>query len=87
VCSGVAISGRTPLERVEYWVRVVPFHQKPLEDDDNRAAERELAAGHDPVTTNGLGCDPPSWHTKEPIELHGVGVDGVPQRWPLQLYP
>ena len=32
--SGVAMSGRTPLERVEYWVRSVPAHAGPLEDDD-----------------------------------------------------
>ena len=28
------MSGRTPLERVEYWVRSVPAHEGPLEDDD-----------------------------------------------------
>ena len=83
--SGVAMSGRTPLERVEYWARTVPSHDDaaPLDDD----APELLGAPWQPAT---LQPPPSDWAAAlpdgtEPAEIFGFGADGQPRRWPLPM--
>ena len=79
--SGVAMSGRTPLERVEYWVRRVENIDAPssLADDDPEL----LSADWRPAA---LRPPPADWAAVFPAGAEGVfgfSEDGTPERWPL----
>lgn len=86
--TGVAMNGRTPLRRVEYWVRAVSRMDSakpipPLADDDP-----ELLAG--PWLPTQIEPAPHDWAAAlpdgtDPAEIHGFGADGQPLRWPLPM--
>ena len=84
---GIAMSGRTPLARVEYWLRPVePLEVTgelpPLPDD----APELLAAPWQPCT---LQPPPADWSAAlpdgtAPSEVFGFGADGAPTEWPMR---
>ena len=87
--SGVAMNGRTPLDRVEYWVRLVPSHAEaePLNDDD---PELLVAAQWHPARITPPPKDSASARAllppgTNPSEVHGFKADGTPRRWPLPM--
>lgn len=82
--SGVAMSGRTPLSRVEYWARAVGADgRSPLADDD----EELLTAPWEEAT---IQPPPADWTAAlpdgtKPTEVFGFGADGQPSTWPLPM--
>ena len=83
--SGVAMSGRTPLLRVEYWVRRVANIDTPstLRDDDHEL----LAADWKPAE---LQAPPKNWGAifpegTDPAGVFGFDSGGTPKQWPLPM--
>lgn len=84
---GVAMSGRTPLARVEYWLRAVePLEVTgelpPLPDN----APELLGAPWQPCV---LQPPPADWSAAlpdgaEPRKIFGFGADGGPAEWPMR---
>lgn len=82
--SGVAMNGRTPLSRVEYWVRSVGTDAPSALADD---ADELLAAPWEEAT---IQPPPTDWTAAlpdgtDPTEVFGFGANGQPSTWPLPM--
>ena len=82
--SGVAMSGRTPLSRVEYWVRAVGT------DEPSRLADEDDELLSAPWKEAAIQPPPADWTAvlpdgTNPIDVFGFGADGRPSTWPLPM--
>jgi hypothetical protein len=82
--SGVAMNGRTPLLRVEYWVRSVGTDAPSTLADD---ADELLTAPWEEAT---IQPPPIDWtaalpNGTDPTEVFGFAANGQPSTWPLPM--
>ena len=87
--SGVAMSGRTPLKKVEYWVRSVddfefPPKDKLADNDDELLSAPWQSATIDPPPTD-WSCLYPAEENFDTKNVFGFGEDGQPLHWPLPM--